>query len=51
MSNKHSQKLLDSAQISTTDAIKTASKREIQGTAEVTGIWLVTNSQKLHKII
>ena len=37
MSNKYSQKLLDSAKISTTDAIKTASKRAIQKTAEATG--------------
>ena len=37
MSNKYSQKLLDSAKKSTTDAIKTTSKREIQKTAEATG--------------
>ena len=37
MSNKYSQKLLDSAKKSTTDAIKTASKRAIQKTAEATG--------------
>ena len=36
-SNKYSQKLLDSAKKSTADAIKTASKRAIQKTAEVTG--------------
>ena len=36
-SNKYGQKLLDSAKISTTDAIKTASKRAIQKTAEATG--------------
>ena len=36
-SNKYSQKLFDSAKKSTTDAIKTASKRAIQETAEVTG--------------
>ena len=35
-SNKYSQKLLDTAKKSTTDAIKTASKRGIQKTAEVT---------------
>ena len=35
-SNKHGQKLLDSAKKSTTDAIKTASKRAIQKTAEAT---------------
>ena len=37
LSNKHSQKLLDSAKKSTKDAIKTASKRVIQKTAEATG--------------
>ena len=37
LSNKYSQKLLDTAKKSTTDAIKTASKRAIQKTAEATG--------------
>ena len=37
LSNKYSQKLLDSAKKSTTDAIKTASKRAIQKTAKATG--------------
>ena len=37
LSNKYSQKLLDSAKKSTTDAIKTASKRVIKKTAEATG--------------
>ena len=37
MSDKYSQKLLDSAKKSTTDVIKTASKRAIQKTAEATG--------------
>ena len=37
LSNKYSQKRLDSAKKSTTDAIKTASKRQIQKTAEATG--------------
>ena len=37
VSNKYSQKLLDSAKKSTTDAIKTALKRAIQKTAEATG--------------
>ena len=37
LSNKYGQKLLDSAKKSTTDAIKTASKRSIQKTAEATG--------------
>ena len=36
LSNKYSQKLLDSAIKSTTDAIKTASKRAIQKIAEAT---------------
>ena len=37
LSNKYGQKLLDSAKKSTTDPIKTASKRAIQKTAEATG--------------
>ena len=37
LSNKFGQKLLDSANKSTTDAIKTASKTAIQKTAEATG--------------
>ena len=37
LSNKYDQKLLDRAKKSTTDAIKTASKRPIQKTAEATG--------------
>ena len=37
MSNKYCQKLLDNAEKSTADAIKTASKRAIQKTAEATG--------------
>ena len=36
LSNKYSRKLLDSAKTSTTDAIKTASKRAIQKTAKAT---------------
>ena len=36
-SSKYGQKLLDSAKKSTTDAIKTASKRAIQKIAEATG--------------
>ena len=35
--NKYSQNLLDTAKKSTTDAIKTASKRAIQKTTEATG--------------
>ena len=37
LSNSYGQKLLDSAEKSTTDAIKTASKRAIQKAAEATG--------------
>ena len=37
LSNKYSQKRLDSAKKSTTDVIKTTSKRAIQKTAEATG--------------
>ena len=37
LSNKYGQKLLDKAKKSTTDTIKTASKRAIQKTAEATG--------------
>ena len=37
LSNKYDQKLVDSAKKSTTDAIKAASKRAMQKTAEATG--------------
>ena len=37
LSNKYSQKLLHIAKKSTTDAVKVASKRAIQKTAEATG--------------
>ena len=37
LGNKYGQKLFDGAKKSTTDAIKTASKRAIQKTAEATG--------------
>ena len=37
LSNKYGQKFLDNAEKSTTDAIKTASKRAIQKAAETTG--------------
>ena len=53
MSNKYSQKLLDSAKKSTTDAIKTASKRTIQKTAEATGDLIgnkIANKNKYFKI-
>ena len=36
LSNKYGEKLVDSAKTSTTDAIKTGSKRAIQKTAEAT---------------
>ena len=42
MSNKYSQKLVDTAKKSATDVIKTASKISIQKTAEATG-YLVGN--------
>ena len=37
LSNKYRQKLFDSAKKSTTDSLKTTSKRAIQRTAEATG--------------
>ena len=37
LSSKYSQEILDHAKQSATDAFKTASKREIQKTAEATG--------------
>ena len=42
LSNKYGQKLLDSAKKSTTDAIKTDSKKAVQKTAEATG-YLIGN--------
>ena len=54
MSNKYSQKLVDTAKKSATDAIKTASKRAIQKTAEATGdlvgnkiVDKITNASKI----
>ena len=41
LSNKYGQKIIDTAKKSTTDAIKTASKRAIQKTAGATGAELV----------
>ena len=41
LSNKYGQKLLDRAKKSITDAIKTASKRAFQKTAEATGDLIV----------
>ena len=43
MSNMYSQKPLDSAKKSTTDVIKTASKRAIQKTSEATGDLIENN--------
>ena len=37
MNKKYSQKILDTTRKSTTDALKTASKRPVQKTAESTG--------------
>ena len=42
MSNKYSQKVVDTAKKSSTDAIKTASERAIQKTAKATG-YLIGN--------
>ena len=39
-SDKYGQKIFDSTKKSTTDAIKTPSKRAIQKTAEATGDWI-----------
>ena len=41
LSNKYSQKLLDTAKKSTIDALKTASKRAIQKTADASGDLIV----------
>ena len=51
LSNKQSQKVLDSAKKSTTDAIKTASKRAVQKTAETTGNLIVSkNADKITSV-
>ena len=44
LSNKYSQKLLDTAKKSTRDAIKTASKRAIEKRAEATGDLIVNKT-------
>ena len=51
LGNKYSQKFLDSAKTSTTDAINTTSKRAIQKTAEANGD-LISNkiAEKLTKV-
>ena len=57
LSNKYGQKIFDSATKSTTDAVKTASKRAIQKTAEAAGDLIVNKiaykirsvSKKLNK--
>ena len=43
LSNKYSQKIIDTAKKSTIDAIKTASKRTIQNTAEATADMIGNN--------
>ena len=50
LSNKYGQKLLDSAKKSTTDAIKTASKKAIQKTAEATGDLINKISDKITSV-
>ena len=57
LSNKYNQKLLDRAKKSTTGAIKTASRRAIQKTAETTGDLIgnkfadkITSISKKHSI-
>ena len=49
LSNKYGQKLLDTVKKSTTDAIKTASKRAIQKTAETTSD--LVGNKIAHKIV
>ena len=49
MSKKYSQKLLDSAKKSTTDAIKTAWKRAIQKTSEATAQQTFVGAQDVFK--
>ena len=57
LSDKYGQNLIDSAKKSATDAVKTASKREIQKTAETTGDLIgnkiadkITSVSKKHNI-
>ena len=50
LSNKYSQKILDTAKKSTTDTIEIASKRSIQNTAEVTAD-LIGNKIAIYKKI
>ena len=45
LSNKYSKKLLDAGKKSTTDAIKTASKKAIQKTGKATGDLIGTKLQ------
>ena len=47
LSSKYSQKLLDSSKKSTTDAIKTASKRAIQKTTDATAHLIGNKIMKL----
>ena len=50
LSGKYSQKLLDHAKQSATDALKTSSKRFIQKTAEATGDLIANKITKFQKI-
>ena len=54
LSNKYSQKLLDQAKQSATDALETSSKEVIQKTAEATGDLIgnkiTDRTKKVHKI-
>ena len=50
--NKYGQKLLDRAKKSTTDAVKTASKRAIQKTAKATGDLIGNkNADRITKVL
>ena len=44
LSNKYSQKIIDTAKKSATNAIKIASQWAIRKTAEATGVWLIIKS-------
>ena len=44
LSNKYSQKIIDTARKSATDAIKIASQRAIRKTAGATGVWFIIKS-------
>ena len=44
LSNKYSQKIIDTAKKSATDAIKIASQRAIRKTAGAMGVWFIIKS-------